>query len=108
MVVVMESTENRKSHDLSVGLRNRWRRERRGYLLLQTLVRSQSVNSFAYAKGAPISRPDNPRSSVEPKNIFYTDSLRIVMELTDEPTPIDEILYVDWETVDSGTQEAAN
>ena len=72
------------------------------WYLAQTLARAQAVKSFAYAKGGPVSHPDNPRSSVEPKNIYYSDGLRIVIDLSDEPRAVDEITYVRWEEVGGG------
>ena len=46
-----------------------------------------------------ISHPENPRSSVEPKNIYHSDGLRIVLELSSEPIALDEITYIPWEPV---------
>ena len=67
------------------------------WYLAQTLARAQALKRFAFAKGGPVSHPENPKSSVEPKNIYYSDGLRIVMELTDEPVALDEISYIRWE-----------
>jgi hypothetical protein len=67
------------------------------WYLAQTLARAQALKRFAFARGGPVSHPENPRSSVEPKNIYYSDGLRIVMELTDEPVALDEIGYIPWE-----------
>ena len=70
------------------------------WYLVQSLARAQLLKRYAFAKGGPVSRPENPRSSLEPKNIYYSDGLRVVMELSSELIALDEITYVLWETVD--------
>ncbi len=69
------------------------------WYLAQSLARAQALKRYAYAKGGPVSYPENPRSSLEPKNIYYSDGLRIVMELSSEPIALDEITYIPWESV---------
>jgi hypothetical protein len=70
--------------------------EERWYLA-QSLALAQALKRFAFAAGAPVSTPERPRSSVEPDNIFYSDGLRIVLEISTEPVPLDEIRYIRWE-----------
>ncbi len=52
-----------------------------------------------------MSHPENPRSSLEPKNIYYSDGLRVVMELGSEPIALDEITYIRWESVGGDNAE---
>jgi hypothetical protein len=66
------------------------------WYLAQSLARAQNLKRFAFAGGGPVSKRDNPRSSVEPQNIYYSDGLRIVLELSATPVPLDEIDYVPW------------
>ncbi|MEM7170214.1 MAG: LssY C-terminal domain-containing protein [Pseudomonadota bacterium] len=70
------------------------------WYLAQSIMRAQALKRFSFAKGGPVSTWDNPRSSVEPKNIFYSDGLRIVMEMSREPVPLDEVEFLDWELVE--------
>lgn len=70
--------------------------EERWYLA-QSLARAQALWRFAYAAGGPVSTPAAPRSSVEARNVFYSDGLRIVMQLTDVPVALDEIDVIRWE-----------
>lgn len=74
--------------------------EERWYLA-QSLARAQALKRFAYAGGGPVSTSENPRSSVDPQNVFYSDGLRIVMELSDTPVALDEIERIRW--VDTGS-----
>ncbi len=77
------------------------------WYLAQSFVRSQTLKRFGLAGGAPVSHPDNPRSSVEPKNIFYSDGRRLVMELSDEPVALDEITRIPWGASGGGKAETA-
>jgi len=61
------------------------------WYLAQSFARAQALSRIGYAPGGPVSLPDNPRSSVEPKNIFYSDGERIVLELSDSSIGLDEI-----------------
>ncbi len=70
------------------------------WYLAQSLARAQNLEWFAFAGGGPLSSPEKPRSSVEPQNIYFSDGLRIVLELSDTPIPLDEIDYVPWVEAD--------
>ena len=43
-----------------------------------------------------MSTPDFPRSSVEPKNIYFSDGLRIVLVVSRTPVTLDHIGILDW------------
>ncbi|WP_340119816.1 LssY C-terminal domain-containing protein [Pelagibius sp. 7325] len=77
------------------------------WYLAQSLARAQALKRFAYAAGGPVSTPENPRSSVEERNVFYSDGLRIVMELSPTPVALDEIERLPWETEAEPAQSAA-
>lgn len=64
--------------------------------LMQDLISSGSVRAVAYVAGVAPSRRDAPRKNYT-HDPFVTDGLRIVLFLTDSPTPIDEIDWLDWE-----------
>lgn len=61
------------------------------WYLLQSLARAQVLKRFAYVGGGPVSTFENPRSSVEPRNVFYSDGQRVVIELSDTPVALNEI-----------------
>jgi len=66
------------------------------WYLAQSLARAQALKRFAYAGGGPVSTPEQPRSSVEPRNIFHSDGQRIVLQLSPVPVPLDEIERFQW------------
>jgi len=76
------------------------------WYLAQSLARAQALKRFAYAAGGPVSTPENPRSSVEERNVFYSDGLRIVMELSPTPVALNEIERLPWETEAEPAQSA--
>lgn len=76
------------------------------WYLAQSIIRAQALQRFGFAGGGPLSHPDNPRSSVEPKNIYYSDGRRIIMVLSDDPVAIDEIELIDWDNPDGQTAPA--
>ena len=49
------------------------------WYLVQSLARAQLLKRYGFAKGGPVSHPENPRILLEPKNIYYSDGLRVVM-----------------------------
>jgi hypothetical protein len=67
------------------------------WYLAQSLARAQALWRFAYAAGGPVSTAEAPRSSLEARNVFYSDGLRIVMQLSDVPVALDEIEIIRWE-----------
>jgi hypothetical protein len=69
--------------------------EARNYLF-QDMLRSQGLKRFAWVNGvgaAPRSQPHH-MSDGSP---FFSDGLRVVLWLSSEPTPFDEIERADWE-----------
>lgn len=66
------------------------------WYLAQNLALAQSLESFGYVRGGPISTVDAPKSSVEPKNIFFSDGLRIVLVVPGQPVSVDDIQVLDW------------
>jgi hypothetical protein len=74
--------------------------EARAYLT-QDLISSSSTGRVGYVKGVGPSTRESPRFNYT-KDPYTTDGLRVVIFLSEEPTPIDEIEWLDWErlTVD--------
>ncbi len=66
------------------------------WYLLQSLTRAQALKRFAYVGGAPVSTPEDPRNSLEERNVFYSDGQRIVLQLWPTPVPLDEIEFFRW------------
>ena len=66
------------------------------WYLAQNLAQAQALESFGYVGGGPVSTPDATRTSVEPKNIFYSDGLRIVLVVSSTLVPGDSIQVLDW------------
>jgi hypothetical protein len=64
--------------------------------LVQDLIYSQGLKAFAYAAGVGEAPPEAPRQNLT-GDVYFTDGRRLVMWLTDEPTTILEIDYVEWE-----------
>jgi len=64
--------------------------------LLQDLIYSQALAAFAFAKGVEEAPREHPRSNLT-GDLYFTDGLRLVMALTEEPTTIVNIEYFRWE-----------
>jgi hypothetical protein len=64
--------------------------------LLQDFIYSQGLQAFAYAKGVGAAPRSSPRTNLT-DDVYFTDGLRLVMLLTDEPTTILDIDYYEWE-----------
>ncbi|MFV0416995.1 MAG: LssY C-terminal domain-containing protein [Chthoniobacterales bacterium] len=69
--------------------------EARDYLL-QDLLLSSAVQATGYVKGVGVSSRKNPRKNFT-HDPYVTDGLRVVLFLTSNPTPTDEIDWLDWE-----------
>ena len=65
--------------------------------LVQDLIYSQSLEAFGYAAGVGAAPREAPRQNLT-GDVYFTDGRRLVVWLTDEPTTILEIDYVEWET----------
>ncbi len=70
------------------------------WYLAQNFGFAQGLESFGYVGGGPVSTPDAPKSSVEPKNVYVSDGLRIVLVVSDKPVPADDIQVLDWVPID--------
>jgi hypothetical protein len=62
----------------------------------EDLLRSGLVHRMGYVGGVGPAPPSEPRQNLlgDP---YYTDGLRAVFVLTDEPTAVDEVGFLDWE-----------
>jgi hypothetical protein len=69
--------------------------EARFYVLLD-LTRSQYVERAGFVKGVGYASPKAPRYNYT-KDPYLTDGLRLVLFLSKQPVPYDEILWIDWE-----------
>jgi hypothetical protein len=65
--------------------------------LVQDLIYSQSLKAFGHAGGVGAAPREAPRQNLT-GDVYFTDGRRLVMWLTDEPTTILEIDYVEWKT----------
>jgi len=63
--------------------------------LVQDLIYSQSLKAFGYARGVGVAPRQAPRKNLT-GDVYFTDGRRLVMWLTDEPTTILEIDYIEW------------
>ena len=68
--------------------------ETRTYLV-QDLIASQRVRTLGFVKGVGAAPKGEPRRNLT-GDPYYTDGLRVVFVLTDDPTSIDEIEFFDW------------
>ena len=64
--------------------------------LVQDLIYSQALKAFGYASGVGEAPRDAPRENLT-GDVYFTDGNRLVMWLTDVPTTILEIDFVEWE-----------
>ena len=73
--------------------------------LLQDFIYSQALKAFAYGKGVGAAPRSSPRTNLT-GDVYFTDGLRLVMALTDEPTTILDIDYYRWEVPGLGPDRA--
>ncbi len=73
--------------------------------LFQDFVYSQGLAVFAYGKGVGAAPRSEPRTNLT-GDVYFTDGLRLVMLLTDEPTTILDIDYYQWEDPTTAPDEA--
>jgi hypothetical protein len=75
--------------------------------LVQDLIYSQGLKAFAYEGGVGAAPRSAPRTNLT-GDVYFTDGLRLVMLLTDEPTTILEIEFYDWEDESVEPDDAAD
>ena len=68
--------------------------ETREYLL-ENLAYSQSLEKFAYVGGVGEVPIDQPKGNLT-GDPWFSDGYRIVLWVTSEPVPIDEIKFLEW------------
>ena len=61
------------------------------------MLATEMVRRFGFAKGSAISHADDPKSSVEAQNIYYSDGQRLFLELVADPVD-SEAEFLHWET----------
>jgi hypothetical protein len=64
--------------------------------LVQDLIYSQCLEAFGFAGGVGEAPPEAPRQNLT-GDVYFTDGRRLVMWLTDTPTTILEIDFIEWE-----------
>lgn len=64
--------------------------------LIQDMIYSQSLKAFAFAGGVGEAPEESPRQNLT-GDVYFTDGRRVVMLLTDVPTNILQIQFVEWE-----------
>ena len=69
--------------------------EARSYLM-QDLISSPAINKAGFVKGVEESRREAPKHNYT-RDPYFTDGLRVVLFLNEEPTAIDEVVWHDWE-----------
>ena len=69
--------------------------EARDYVV-QDFLLSQRVHAVAFVKGVGEASREEPRYNFT-KSAYFTDGLRAVVYLSDEPVPLTEIDFVDWD-----------
>jgi hypothetical protein len=75
--------------------------------LVQDLIYSQGLRAFAYAGGVGAAPRSAPRTNLT-GDVYFTDGLRLVMLLTDEPTTILDIEFYRWEDPSVEPDEASD
>lgn len=78
--------------------------EARLYITLDVAA-SQALCSVGYVKGVGYSEATAPRYNYT-RDPYYTDGLRVVLFLSEELCPLDEIEYLPWEQVRPGAPGA--
>ena len=68
--------------------------EARDYLI-QDLLESQKVAKIGLVEGVGAATPDNPRYNLT-DSPYWTDGLRVVFVIGEEPTALDEVEVFDW------------
>jgi hypothetical protein len=68
--------------------------EARDYVV-QDLMLSQSADAVAYTSGEGLAHKDEPRYNYT-LSPYFTDGLRAVVFVSDEPVALDEIDIIDW------------
>jgi hypothetical protein len=63
--------------------------------LLQDFIYSQALAAFAFAGGVGAADRSEPRTNLT-GDVYFTDGLRLVLMLTQEPTTILDIDYLHW------------
>jgi hypothetical protein len=74
--------------------------------LVQDFIYSQALAAIARAKGVGAAPRSEPRTNLT-GDVYFTDGLRLVMWLTDEPTTILEVEIYEWEDASVEPDEAA-
>ncbi|MBW2480417.1 MAG: LssY C-terminal domain-containing protein [Deltaproteobacteria bacterium] len=64
--------------------------------LIQDLLESQKVAKIGFVAGVVAATPDNPRYNLT-DSPYWTDGLRVVFVISEEPTALNEIEFLDWE-----------
>ena len=68
--------------------------EARDYLI-QDLLESQKVSKIGFVRGVGKATPDNPRYNLT-DSPYWTDGLRVVFVISEEPTALNELEFFDW------------
>ena len=71
--------------------------ETRSYLI-QDLALSQGLSRFGFVKGVEPAPMDSPRHNLT-GDPYFTDGLRVVLELTTTPTDLSEVRFLNWENL---------
>ena len=68
------------------------------WYLVQDLLRVKKLKRAGFVRGGPISRPGAPLHAEAPENIYFSDGLRIVIEVADDLVDEDDVEWLPWET----------
>jgi hypothetical protein len=64
--------------------------------LIQDFLHAQTIAKFGFVKGVGEAPKSQPRYNLT-ASPYWTDGLRAVLVLTDDPVPFDQIEFFDWE-----------
>ena len=68
--------------------------EARNYIT-EDLAAAQAISGYGFVKGVGRTTPDNPRENLL-GTPWWSNGLRVVLRLSDEPVQLEEIVWLDW------------
>ncbi len=75
--------------------------------LVQEMLFSQGLLKIGFTKGVPVSTPENPAHNLT-GDPYFNDGLRAVLLMTNQPSPIKDVRFFDWEYSLPGSRHLNN
>jgi len=72
-------------------------------VLLLDLIFMQALEAYGFVHGVGEATPDAPRGNLT-GDPYFTDGLRAVLLLSEEPTPLADLRYIEWEEPGTGAK----